>query len=113
MGYYTYYEVSYKDESRGKDYAEKLAKINPDYFDCYYNGFALDCLEDLISADSMRWYDHDKDMLELSKAFPDELFILHGEGEENGDLWNAYYKNGKMQVCHAEFTYPQPDPFFT
>lgn len=113
MGYYTYYEVSFKNEPKTSEYAKKLAEINPEYFGQSYHGFGYETLEGMISGDSMKWYDHDRDMMKLSKAFPDELFILHGEGEENGDLWNAYYKDGKMEICRAETVYPEPDPFFT
>lgn len=45
----------------------------------------------------MKWYEHDEDMLKLSKKFKDFLFTLGGEGEESGDIWTCYYKNGKKQ----------------
>lgn len=56
-----------------------------------------------------KWYDHDKDMISFSKRFPDVLFTLEGQGEESGDLWNTYYKNGRMQHCTAIITYEEFD----
>jgi hypothetical protein len=48
-----------------------------------------------------KWYEHDKDMIEMSMKFPLVLFKLHGEGEESGDIWDAYYLNGKSQKHKA------------
>lgn len=91
MGYYTNYNI----------------KITPDsdevraYIDADDNlSYALD--ED---ADSCKWYNHEDDMLRLSREFPDVLFELTGEGEGAGDLWRKYFKNGKVQRCPAIITY--------
>lgn len=110
MGYYTHYDISYKNEPKSNEYAKKLIEINPDYFGNYYGYIDSQFIEDLISGETMKWYDHDEDMIKLSQAFPDELFVLHGEGEGSGDLWNTYYKNGQMQHCPATVVYPEPDP---
>lgn len=56
------------------------------------------------------WYDHDKHMAELSKRHPKVLFTLHGEGEENEDIWRKYFKAGKVQVCRAKITFDAYDP---
>ena len=48
-------------------------------------------------------------MLNLSRQFPGVLFTLRGEGEENGDLWRSYYRDGKMQTCKAIIMYPAFD----
>lgn len=63
-------------------------------FDCHY-----DC----------KWYEHETDMLDLSKAFPDLTFCLHGEGEKQLDVWDEYYLNGNMEVCRIVCTMPKPD----
>lgn len=56
-----------------------------------------------------KWYDHDDDMLLLSKRFPEVLFCLHGEGEEQEDMWENYYYNGKLQECPAVIKYDDFD----
>ena len=61
-----------------------------------------------LFGDSVKWYEHERDMRDFSKKYPDILFILSGEGEENEDVWRAYFKNGKMQKCKAIISF---DPF--
>lgn len=56
-----------------------------------------------------KWYDHDDDMLLLSKRFPEALFELSGSGEDKCDMWTTYYHDGKMQYCHAIITYEEFD----
>ncbi len=42
----------------------------------------------------MKWYDHEREMIEFSKKHPNLEFILTGEGEERDDVWKKYFKNG-------------------
>ena len=65
--------------------------------------------EDGESYDEYKWYDHEAEMMYLSKNYPDVLFTLKGEGEEAGDLWFKHFKNGKIQRCPAIITYDEYD----
>lgn len=56
------------------------------------------------------WYDWEEDMILLSKKFPDVLFKLHGTGDDPEDLWEAYFFDGKIQVCPVKITYDDFDP---
>lgn len=58
----------------------------------YGSAFALKFDE----SDGLKWYDHEKEMKQLSKEFPDVLFKLHGEGEDKYDIWDKYFMGGKM-----------------
>ena len=128
MGYYTYYnmDVYINDEltiDRITD-ALKECGVYGDAFDCgpsIYSmygssppkakGYSVPPICYYFGAyDSSKWYDHDEDMKEISAKFPGVLFVLHGEGEESCDLWDAYYLNGKMQHCQAEVIIPPFDP---
>lgn len=57
----------------------------------------------------IKWYDHDDDMKQLSKQYPNVLFLLSGVGEESLDLWQTYYQNGKKQVCEAKIKFESYD----
>lgn len=54
------------------------------------------------NGDTMKWYEHEEDMLKVSLAFPGVLFRLDGEGEEAGDKWIKFFRNGKMQEVRVE-----------
>lgn len=94
MGYYTQFSVRVSP-----DLPEILEAMEEEDGTFY----ALD-----EGADSCKWYEHESDMCELSRRFPDALFELRGEGEESGDIWRKYFKNGRIQRCSAQITF---DPF--
>jgi len=68
-------------------------------------------LEDAgTTRDTCKWYSYQTDMAEFSKEYPQYLFTLEGEGEEQGDHWKLYCNNGKSQLCLAIVTFEPFDP---
>lgn len=125
MGYYTNYDIQVLD-IKGEGYnaydiAKYMQEQNEKSDKFYAFSYGLEeVLEEispeennydlcLASDEETKWYDHEEEMTELSEKFPDILFKLHGEGEDNGDLWNKYFMNGKMQYCKAQIVYPPFD----
>lgn len=102
MGYYTNYSLNLhnKTDEQYKAIVERLR-------DKEVIDYALD--EHLETFREAKWYEAEEDLREISKEFPEVLFELHGEGEEVGDIWNRYFKNGKVQRCHAEIVIPPFD----
>lgn len=101
MGYLTNYKLkTVKSETAIQDI---LMTIPDEEFDDIFYGLERDGR----TYDSVKWYQHEKDMKELSEKFPDVVFELSGEGEENGDIWKKYFKNGKMQACHAKIVFDE------
>ena len=84
MGYYTRYEINFKEGEEFID--DKFSDYFKEVTDYYFN---MD--------ESCKWYDWDKDMLKISKKYPRVLFEVKGEGEEPGDIWGAYIKDGEIQ----------------
>lgn len=99
MGYYTEYSLAVS----GKDELDIIDDLRKRYESA---AFAFD--EDGAPQDSCKWYDHETDMKYFSSLHPDLLFTLTGDGEESGDIWVKYFKNGKMQLCKAKIVL---DPF--
>ena len=90
MGYYTQYQLAWEPHDQE---VEIFLEANEE---AYYG-----ITPEGESADEAKWYDHEKNMRALSKKFPHILFTLSGEGEEAGDVWKKYFKDGKMQATKA------------
>lgn len=106
MGYYTFYTIDMvgnlpEDPQKIYDFAKERDMEFTDGFSVGKYGFDTN--------DMMKWYDHETEMRKISKEFPHILFKLHGEGEEKGDIWDEYYRAGKMQHCDAEIVIPPFD----
>lgn len=59
--------------------------------------------------ETYKWYGYDSDMLGLSDKYRNLLFELTGEGEESGDLWKSWYRNGKSVRAEAQIVFVEPD----
>jgi hypothetical protein len=57
--------------------------------------------------DSLKWYNYEGDMIELSKAFPEWLFRVYYDGEDSDDAGYDYFYQGKRQNCHQIVRYPE------
>ena len=122
MGYYTNFKVTVysKDENGTKIWADnelqmklarRLCEIS-DWFDLDdLRRFedSPDPFEELIGNDCYKWYDHETEMTDLSEAFPNLYFELHGHGEDEEDFWMEYFHNGESFHADAHITYDKPD----
>ena len=100
MGYYTSYNLSVS----GGEELPIIAELRARYRNAEY---VLD--ENGDTYDSCKWYDHEEELIDFSKDHPDLLFTLNGEGEDSGDMWFKYFKNGKIQRCQANITFDEYD----
>ena len=92
MGYYTQYTLKVEgDNPTLEEVADVLVEISD------YGVRTIWWVENLKGEDVAKWYDYQKNMKQLSARYPNVLFTLHGLGEEAGDEWVEYYKNGKYQ----------------
>lgn len=88
MGYMTRYKLEWEPR---KEAVSIFLEANEETF------YGIN--SDGSSAEEVKWYDHDKDIIALSKQFKDVLFTLSGEGEEAEDIWKKYFQNGKKNNC--------------
>lgn len=95
MGYYTTYNLEVVSGNDGvTDYEKEITELS---------GYQY------LFGDHVKWYNHEDDMRHYSAKHSNTLFMLRGEGEEPGDLWCAYFLNGKMQMTLAKITYEDFD----
>ena len=99
MGYMTYYELEVVSNSESQAILSAFREQNIDV------EYALTPWGE--SRQSCKWYTHQEDLKEFSKKYPDVLFVLSGEGEENKDIWQLYVKNGKSKKVMAVITFPE------
>jgi len=99
MGYRTYFTLMVTEGN--EDLIDKLKN------ECLDADYAID--SDGNPQDECKWCDHEADMQAFSEKYPEILFTLNGEGEESTDLWNKYFKGGKMQACYAQITFEEYD----
>ena len=108
MGYMTLYTLVVGDE--GQEISDSRREEILDWLE-QDESFSSE-LEDFHESGMngyTKWYEHDQDMFRLSRAFPEVLFILWGEGEEPEDLWKSYYLGGRVQEAPARVEYPPFD----
>lgn len=120
MGYYTNYSMEIRSLD-GKNLSMEFAEDVLRYLkgiglvgECsvFDEGYYLsrDCLF-FYSYDAMKWYEYEEDMIALSKAYPNAMFMLHGDGEDSMDIWNLYCLNGKTEFTRAEIPQPKTIPW--
>jgi hypothetical protein len=109
MGYYTRFKAKVTGPQPLLERFKRVAEDSPSTFGTYSIPL-YDLIDgDISGGEQMKWYDWKSDMEEVSSKFPSLLFILDGEGEESGDIWRAYFRDGKSVVQDAVLTYPEID----
>lgn len=111
MGYYTQYtlearNINETDAKRLDDILNERDLIKYVFWDKYYDPGHKRV--EYPSYEEQKWYDSTKDMHEISKLFPEVVFELSGEGEEEGDLWREYFVNGHVEHCAGRIVYDKP-----
>lgn len=92
MGYYTRHQLTVINGDNKTDYEDEINN-QTDYNDLF--------------EDEIKWYDCEKDMITFSKKHPGVTFLIDGEGEESGDIWKAYFKNGKIFKTKATLVFEE------
>lgn len=100
MSYCTSYSLNFEGDRRGE-----YEKIMTALCEKGILGYALN--DNLEPYDKVKWYKHMEDMTEISKMFPSILFILDGIGEDNFDVWRAFFKNGDSEKVNFQIIEPE------
>lgn len=62
--------------------------------------------EALQDHESFKWYDHEEDIAKAMIASGTTFVLVHGVGEENGDVWDKEFRlvDGKVEVKAYRYT---------
>ncbi len=94
MGYLTAYTLSITNIS-GPERVSALSYAAAElgvFEEDYRHGAAKNKLE----TDDIKWYEHESDMKSVSFRLPGVRLRLHGEGEDQGDVWVKEFQDGEM-----------------
>jgi hypothetical protein len=118
MGYLTRFKLLNEGQELDK-IAEKIYEIikNNNFF-CYgIIGIGLTSSSTALIRSRLEyhyeqasWDGWDDDMKILSEALPSTVLHLQGIGEDNYDIWEAHFLDGKIQFCQAKVTISEFDP---
>lgn len=95
MGYYTNFVITAFTDEGPLDYDALRSHFDEDFF---YDEFSDDHSIHTYS----KWYDYESDMHDVSTANPDVTYRVYGVGEESGDEWVTFFKNGQMEEHYRE-----------
>lgn len=95
MGYYTCHCLEVKTADNLGPHPNALAILAQFRRTNENAAYALDA-EGSTESDA-KWYDHDTELKEFSRSYPDALFVLYGDGESGEDFWYSYFRDGKVQ----------------
>ena len=112
MGYYTDFSlydvinhetqqsIDMEDQFKGlANYLNNFITRNENYDETIYAHRWWAVLELIVSHYvNATWYTEEENMREFSTYFPELVFILDGDGEEQGDIWQSAYHNGKLNT---------------
>jgi hypothetical protein len=101
MGYYTKYNLEVEGGKGSAQLIGELINSNKDA--------RAAILRDGNTKNKCMWSCHENDLKEFSKKYPNNTFILSGEGEDFPDLWKKRFINGEMARVDAVITYPDFD----
>lgn len=111
MGYYTTYSMTVHNV-KDKEQFDALCESLDAYGILRYaldSGSMYEDTAEFCSYNEVKWYEHEEDMKDISKKFPDMVFQLRGYGEDPEDIWEKYFKYGDCEECIAQVIIPKPE----
>ena len=94
MGYLTYHKLEIIGDANPEiDYEEEIGICSEYGNSPFYQ--------------HVKWYEYENDMRSFSKKYPDLIFVVTGEGEDNDDIWKAYFKDGLMFRAKAQIVFEE------
>jgi len=108
MGYYTYWSIEPLEVESAADraYFERALEYMRDMSEDAKESVEVD---GSTTSDPTKWYEWANDMRLMSMAFPDIVFVLKADGEDDDGRWVEYWRGGKVQHEDQVITYGEFD----
>lgn len=118
MGYYTNFDVEItgfqnEEESEFFEFKEIHKKDASLHFIKYSGTSVILPYSISFNLHQYKWYDWEKDLVNVSKRWPHLMFDINGEGEEATDLWRARIRNGESEIVRAKIVFPEFEKILT
>lgn len=91
MGYRTRFTISVDPKEREPEVGTRLVVVS---------GYGTE-LSHINHGEEVKWYDCDEHCEQVSREFPDVTIRVQGIGEEQGDVWVSFWRDGKVQHHRA------------
>ena len=104
MGYNTYYIVEIKDIP--PKCMENICSELDSFLDDIWENSSIFVGGSYYG----KWYNWEKDLLNLSSEYPEIFITVDGDGEARDDFWRAFIKDGAIQYSCGHIVYDEYDP---
>lgn len=104
MGYLTDFKLHVRKTDGSIDHLPKIDDLGG------YGDWASSSLDwpqpGVAHLNEVKWYEHEDDMIALSKDHPELVWVLDGEGEDQGDVWRKFFYRGNLWTWRLPSTEP-------
>lgn len=104
MGYYTEYKLELQSNNPKCNFQDIIQSLRTENDNANY---AL--MSNGEGQEPCKWYEHELELIEFSKYYPDVLFILTGHGEDNEDMWQKKFLDGNCKRLKAIITFQEDE----
>lgn len=92
MGYYTNHTIEVLDLTTNK--TQTADEFSTELVTAFEE--VTEYHSEMLFYDSIKWYDLEDNMEDISERFPNYVFCVSGDGEESGDIWKSLYFRGEL-----------------
>ncbi len=90
MGYYTQYEIVVVRDLKS---TSETVQARKRFEQAFLEELGVS-QESYFTEEGRKWYEHEADLMRVSKRVPDLYFCVEGQGEDGDDLWRKHFCNG-------------------
>ena len=106
MGYRTFFELTIHDANTFPKDGSELSESEQEEIFNNSNITKIRNISFEMLEESIKWYEFEEDMIEMSKENDNYVFVLHGDGEDSDDCWKCIFYQGKKECVNKIQSFP-------